>query len=68
MEHLAVVNLKLNSDHYFENLSKFTRIYNWLSDLEIQYKLYYVGKNDHIPHSAILKECAATALKLKFAL
>jgi hypothetical protein len=69
-DHVTAVDLKLTPDEtYYYNLYRFTTIMNWLTERDIDFKLYYVNpKDDALPHTLLIKESDATAFKLKFGL
>jgi hypothetical protein len=66
-DHVTAVDLKLSGKDHFFDLYRFTKIYEWLTSCNIDFKLYYVNqKDDALPHTILIKESDATALKLKF--
>jgi len=66
-DYITAVDLKLSNEHYYANAYRFTQIMKWLTACEIDFKLYYVHPiDDALPHTILLKESDATALKLKF--
>jgi hypothetical protein len=67
-DYITAVDLKLMPDEtYYFNVYKFTHIMKWLTDNEVDFKLYYVNPQaDALPHTLLIKESDATAFKLKF--
>jgi len=65
---IVAVDLKLEPDtNYHRSLYKFSKMYEWLTQQEIDFKLYYIHpQDDALPHTIILSGVDATALKLKF--
>lgn len=67
MMNITAIDLQIDKSDYFYNVYRFTKIMDWLTYCNIDFKLYYVRPEaDALPHTILLGEDDATAFKLKF--